>query len=58
MEGPTEKLPRHNLSPDEDDEDGNGSDGIVVATLKVEVLCITLLKCIPPFSLPLKSSLA
>ena len=31
MEGPTEKLPPHNLSP-EDDEDGNGSKGIVVAT--------------------------
>ena len=39
MEGPTEKLPRHNLSP-EDDEDGNGSDGIVVAIFKMEVLYI------------------
>ena len=45
MEGPTEKLPPHNLSP-EDDEDGNGSDGTVVSTSKVEVLYIILLKLI------------
>ena len=46
MEGPTEKLPPHNLST-EDDEDGNGSiKGIVVATLKVGVLYIILLKLI------------
>ena len=40
-EGPTEKLPPHNLSL-EDDEDGNGSKGIVEATLKVGLLYITL----------------
>ena len=45
MEGPTEKLPPHNLSP-EDDEDGNGINGIVEATLKVGVLYIILLKLI------------
>ena len=45
MEGPTEKLPPHNLSL-EDDEDGNGIKGIVEATLKVGVLYIILLKLI------------